>query len=372
MNTTQRGLLLTVIACTVISTLLADEQARPEPSQRPSTEQLVQAILDGKDRDGELAFEVVDRTLGPLLSAIDHADPQTFAQLRELDRLTTLYLTQLRLRLIRMGMPDADRRLLDDWVDLNPEQAARLLAAPLDARLDALNELPLTPGSVTGVLLVALTEDHELEIANQAFKHAAKLHDEVVARNMTRQLAKWLNRAEDESYRPDELPYRLLFLQFANQAAEILRQCEWTGSAEVLRRGLKLQMESRLPAGYDLIWNYVLALGAVRDQAAVPMLLELLGKQRVHWQRNLPEHGGLLVQSVGDAALISLLRIYELDPAGTEITERDVGDWSTGGFLKRKQALRVAKAFEAWHKANADLPPEQREPLSQYLPAENP
>ena len=345
---------------------------------QPSTEDLIKAILDGKDADGELTAEVVDRTLGPLLDVIERHEPKNFAELRELDNLLMRYRAELRLRLIRIGLPEADRKLLDAYMITNPEQVTALLAAPVGQRIRTLNELPLTRDSAIGVLLVALIEDDELTIVDRAIERTRDLHDAVVARNLTRKLGDWLDRAEDDSYRPEEQPYRLLYLQFANKAADILRLCGSAGSAEVLRRGLKLQLDTPLPMGYSGIVSFIQALGELRDAKSIDLLREALQNDTTHWNGFVEKTNNavpgaepervLISQQVGDVALMALLRIYGLSTEGLELVYRDKDDWTSAGFAKREHAARAIKVFEAWYAANAQREPDQREPLSKYLP----
>ncbi|MBN2447652.1 MAG: hypothetical protein JXO22_13040, partial [Phycisphaerae bacterium] len=100
------------------------------------------------------------------------------------------------------------------------------------------------------------------------------------------------------------------------------------------------------------------ALGRLGDERATPLLIELLADRGVH--RAFPQgQGKLAVQTVGDAALIALLRIYDLKPAtfglicGSE-------PWLQCGFDTPAARELAHRTLLEWLKQNADKPADQR------------
>jgi len=329
--------------------------ALPARAQPPTDfKRLVEQIAEGnEDESAEAADRLIERVVAPLteaLAGLEARPPQQQKRLLQtLGRLTAV----IRVRLYRGTLPAQDRQLFDEFSRLHGGLVEALFQDDPERRRKALQQIPLEPGTGAGVLITAKVEDWDFEVMEAAFKAAATLKDEVVARGLVRYLQQLVETAQSGQIRADQVEYGVAMADTSRSAIRILGQAGAHDAAPVILDAVRtfgrppLREFFALPDAFE-------ALGRLGDESAVPVLLEFVHDRERYAVRSVTK-GTLIQQTVGDAALLALTRIYGIPPEQLGFYV----DSATGGpigFTSDETRTTAVRAFLRWQKENGDKP----------------
>jgi hypothetical protein len=346
----------------VVTLLLGAAHAATPATDGDALRQLVDRIARGQDADGSAAEELIERVVDPLTTALRDVDQRPLAERIRLSQALGRVHAALRLRLARLTLPEEDRTLLDAFVRRQPTLVESLFADDPEVRLAAVQRIPLEPNTAAGVLLALKLDDWDFTVADAAVESAGRLRDPVLGRNVARRVRQYVDMLGGEPAAAQEAVYHLALIAHLGRFAPLAGADTDDGAAAVLA-ALELLSRSPLRAELGGVGSVALAAGGTRREAAVPALLALLEDESMH--RMLPslDDGRSPLQTVGDAALLALLHIYDLPPAAFGL--RAAGpEWSDHAFRTPEDRRHGVERFRQWHAENAARPAGERRPPS--------
>lgn len=335
---------------------------------------IIERIAKGDPADSEEAVdELVSRTLDPLMKGIGTLDNRPSIETKRLQYAINQINVALRMRVARIDLPDVDKKLFDDFVAKYPLVAKRLFDDNARVRLAAVQQVPLDPNTGSGLMLALRTEDDDTSVYETALAIIGKLRDTVSARALTRSLANITKSLESqtETELDTDLELREGVGVIAQRAIlEITKAKYKDGLPTIIDAVRYLAVPKRGRWFEHLVPPVLLSLADFNDEQVVPLLVALLDDPRPGEIRS-PGIGTIVAQTVGDAAFLSLLRLYGLDPArfGMVTTE---GDHGITGFSDDGSRQAARGHFRKWMSENASKPREQRTPLAPMTPTSKP
>ncbi|GAG18325.1 unnamed protein product, partial [marine sediment metagenome] len=228
----------------------------------------------------------------------------------------------------------------------------------------AVLQIPLEPNTGAGVLIAAKVNDEDEDVATAALEGAAKLHDAVVARNLTRYISDATATVAAGFYGPEQQDIARTVALFAWESIKIVADAGARESVPVLIDALRFFGRSRYWDRHQRA-EVLRVLGKLGDQRAAAVLLDFLNDgSPLRWKTT--EKGQRLHHTVGDAALLSLLRLYNLQPEtfGMLIPTSDKG---FAGYADDQSRREGHRAFRIWHQQHRE-----RQPTRAYLPTSRP
>lgn len=341
------------------ATLVVTPSAAQEETELP---RLIERIAHGDpDQAAEATDELVQHLVRPLTAALGAIEQRPPAEQRRLRAALRRVTAVLRLQLCRANLPLPERELFDEFARHHAELVEALFAEAPRHRLEALHQIPLEPNTGAGVLIITKINDWDPIVSAAALEAASLLNDDVVIRGLTRYIADVTAAARAGEYGPARQDYELVLADFTRRAILILGNAGARDSIPVIADAVRLF--GRSPhRKYFQTGQALEALGQIGDERAVPLLLEFLNERDVHQMRSLAP-GTLLRQTVGDAALLALARVYGLSPKGLGFQSSPAPD-NIIGFTDEDARAAAVRAFGRWHKENAGLPRAQRSPLT--------
>ncbi len=329
-----------------------------EQAAAPELSALVERIATGKDEDGTAADALVDGVITPLVEALGPLGDRPIEQQKRLHAALSRVNGALRVQLLRVELPEADRALLDAFAARHPALVEQLFADQTEQRVAALRRVPLEPNSGAGVLIAAKVEDWDFDVIEVAFEISYQLHDPVVARGLTRLMRGWNAAMRENAFESDEMTYRIVLAHMIDKTARVCARAKATDSVPALLESLELLRASAARSKLIRIEGVVEALGWIGDERSADPLIELLPDRTLVGQVALGP-GRRAVQTLGDVALLSLCRIYDLQPAQLGVAIGKGGE-SRGGFESSEAREEAHRAFVLWHRDNADKPASER------------
>jgi hypothetical protein len=362
----QQARILFLVAVTAATIVVPAAAAQPPPDLKPLLERIARS--DGDDA-ADAADELIERIVGPLTEGLKGIEARPLQEQRRLlaalGRLTAV----IKLRLYRGTLPPAEQKLFDAFAARNRELVESLFHDDPQRRLEALRQVPLEPGTAAGVLIVAKVEDWDAEVAEAALEAAASLKDDVVARGLTRSIAEAVTVIRSGQLGPvDQVAVAVVLGDRARQAARVAGDVGAKESVPVLLDALACFGRPPYRQRF-VVADFLEALGKIGEERAAPALLEFLDDHEVQAVRAIGP-GQLVQQTVGDAALLALARIYGVSPEKLGFfVEATPG--GIIGFPNDQTRTAAVRAFGRWHKQNAGKPRGERAPLTTQ-PAEPP
>ncbi|RMF85970.1 MAG: hypothetical protein D6744_00485, partial [Planctomycetota bacterium] len=288
-------------------------QTSPD-ARRQRLESLIERIASGDEVESADAADALLRdVVDPLAEAIGSLESRPLAeQIRITDALRAVH-AELRVRLMRADLPPEDRELFDAFNARYPQLVRRLYDDDAYYRLQALQRLPLEPGTGASVLIAEKVADADEEVVETALRLAAQLKDDIVARGLTRFIRRVMDLVDADFFQPPLEEVELVLGIYTQRCITVLGAAHAkSGVPEILRavRHFGRKYERNL---WD-IGEVCLALGEIGDARAVPVLLEIRADRSIRRAVNVGP-GQMISQTHGDAALLALLRIYGLDPS---------------------------------------------------------
>jgi hypothetical protein len=336
--------------------------AAQPPGDQDSAElkRLVERIARGDDVEAAAASDqLIQRVVGPLTEAIGSLDRRSVEEQMRLRRVLERLTGALRTRLFRMGLPPADARLFDRFAAAYPELVQRLFDADWRVRRAALLQIPLEANTGAGVLVAAKVNDEDEDVAREALRVAARLHDPVVARNLARYIDDATKTIAAGFYGPEQQDIARAVALLVLGSIRVVATAEARESTPVLVDALRFFGRSRY---WDPHQRAVVigALGELGDRRAEPALLDFLDDEApLRWKAEV--NGKRISQTVGDAALLSLLRLYGLEPA-TFGMHAPPSEEELAGYTDDESRREGHRAFRIWHQQHGQ---QQRLPASQ-------
>ncbi|MBU0638759.1 MAG: hypothetical protein KKB50_07840 [Planctomycetes bacterium] len=352
----------------LLALLCAAAAAQPADHQPPDPQlaRLVEQITRGDEDEAKDAADLlIERVIGPVAAALGSIEARPTAEQQRLRRVLARLNAALRIRLVRLDLPEAERKLLDEFAAHYPELVERLFDDDWRRRLAAVQQIPVEPGTGASVLVVLKVNDADADVAEAALDSAAALADEVVVRGLTRFVHDATEALRTGYYGPHEQDVAMVVSLYIARSIEILGQTKASASVPVIVAATRYLARSPYGVVFDLP-KAADALAQIGEEEAVPVLLEFLGQRRVHVHQRV-DRKTLLTQTEGDAVLLSILRIYRLPPEQFGL-QTGPPPQSVAGFPDHAAQQAGHEAFLRWHEENAHKPRAARQ-VSSSRPA---
>ncbi len=312
---------------------------------------LVDKIARGDEVEAATASEqLIELITGPLADAIGPLDTRPAEEQVRLRRVMARLAGTLRIRIFRIDLALEDRKLFDVFAAAYPELVQRLFDDHYAVRMAAVLQIPLEPDTGAGVLIAAKVNDEDEDVARTALTAAAKLHDAVVARNLTRYIRDATATIAAGFYGPEQQAIAQTVALLAWESTRIVGEAGSRQSVPVLVDALRFFGRSRYWDHYQRA-EAARVLGGLGDARAAPVLLDLLDDPSPLHART-DDKGQRISETVGDAALLSLVRIYRLkaEDFGLLVPSPE-GEFA--GYLDDEARRAGQRAFRIWHRQHA-------------------
>jgi hypothetical protein len=312
---------------------------------------LVEKIACGDEVEAAAASEqLIELVTGPLADAIGSLEARPAEEQVRLRNVMARLAGALRMRVFRADLPAEDRRLFDGFSAAYAELVQRLFDDNYRVRMAAVLQIPLEPDTGAGVLIAAKVNDEDEDVAKAALTVAAKLHDAAVARNLTRYVHDATATIAAGFYGPAQQDIARTVALLVWESIRIIGEAGCTESVPTLADALRF-------FGRSTYWDHyqrseaMRVLGRLEDARAAPLLLEFLDDAtllRVQTDRE----GQRVSETVGDVALLSLLRIYKLKPQDFGLRIASPQE-DFGGYASEEARHEGHRAFRIWHQRHA-------------------
>ncbi|MBL8880069.1 MAG: hypothetical protein JNG88_13200 [Phycisphaerales bacterium] len=321
---------------------------------------LVDEIARGDIEDArDAADDLIARVLGPLTEAIGSVEKRPVEEQARLERALWRLTAQLRIRLVRIDLPEKDRQLFDKFAKDEPELAEQLFVDEADLRNDAIKRIPLEPNTVAGVLLAMKVADPDESVAQSAIEQADRLRDPTVLRGLQHFLVETTRIAQSEVFGTWQGAYILLYESRVRPCIKILGTAKHSDAVSDILTALpvfwrrELANKHQLPEVFD-------SLGRLGDERATKELMKYVSESDIYSSRHTPGNR-LAILTVGDSALLAVIRIYQLNPADFGFYVESESS-TVFGFLDPSERDAALSAFVIWQRDNADKPAAERKP----------
>jgi len=267
-----------------------------------------------KSEAADATDELLDLLSEPVARALGSIENRPTGQKRRLYLVLGRLTARIRVQLFRAELPTGDRTLFDTFAQQYPELVERLFHDHADKRIAALEQLPIIPNSGASVLAAGkILFDDDASVVDAALKVAAKFHDPVTARGVRRFVRTATDDLAGGILEPGEAVVELVLAGYVQRAISILAGCNDRDATPDILEALEYFSKHANRVFFD-IGEVALALGRLGDQRAADALMRYLDDDTARPVRSAGP-GLLMHQTVGDVVLLSLLRIYKLDPS---------------------------------------------------------
>lgn len=356
-----RGLASAAV-CVIAFAIAAAAQEHSSPER---LKQLIDQIARGDEVESAAASErLVELVTRPVIEALGTLESRPIEEQLRLQRTLARLTGALRLRVFKLDLSSEDRTLFDAFVRAYPELAERLFDGDWRIRKAAVRQMPLEPGTGVGLLIAAKVNDEDADVAETALDMALALHDEVVARSLTRYVRDAARAMQAGLYQPHQWEIALSLAVIVQRSIEVIAAADY-------RAGVPAILEAAQHFRGTRLWDQanraavLRALGRLKDPQAAAFLLESLDDRSfLRWRG--AENDKRVVETVGDTALAALLQIYRrpAEEFGLFTTEEDK---TFSGYATEDERSAGHRAFRIWYEQNAQP---QRENVSQPTPAD--
>jgi len=335
----------------------AAPRAAAQADNRQRLERLVERVAAGDAADADLASqELLELLSRPIAEAFEAAQKRPLEQqIRVYNALRRLY-ARINIRIYQSTLSGAQREAFDHAAQESPRLLELLFCDDPEQRIAALKLLPRDASG--GALIAAKLFDNDALVVEAALNAAREAPSEPVVAGLERYLEEACAALESNSIEPGQEYVGLVILTYASRCVEILAEVGRTEAAPLVLRTLDLLRRSP-HARYVDAAVFADALGGFGDERAVDALMALLDDHGARRTFPLPNGAGSVTQTVGDAALHALCRIYKLEPA--EFGMRLAGEPPIAGFISAEARSAGRRAFRIWHERNAKAPAGQRQ-----------
>lgn len=347
-----------VLLCAAWLTALSTPAAQAQ--QDPELQRLVEKITRGDEAEARGAAErLIERVIGPVAQALGSVESRPAEEQTRVRDVLARLSAALRVRLFRADLGPPERKLYDDFAAQYPELVEQLFHDDYRKRLGAVRRIPLEPGTGAGVLVVGKVNDSDGDVASAALEAAAALHDEVVIRGLTRYVHDVTVAVKSGYFGPGEEEAAIVIGMFVDRSIRILGEARARESVPVILEALSHFGET-YPSDFFDVAQVAIALAKIGDERAAPALLEFIDRKRPY-RFHFAGPDSKAVQTIGDAVLLSLLRIYEIQPETLGFLVAKPPS-SFAGFVDDKFREVARHTFRKWYQQNADKPRSERRP----------
>ncbi len=318
-----------------------------EAPRRAALRELVETVATGEQAAAAGAEDrLVETLVVPLVSAIGSLDQRPIEQQVRLRAALVRIERELRLQVVRLDLPPEDRRLVDEFARRHPGLTRELFDASYRVRLAAVRRVPLEPDSGAGVLLAAKVNDDDEDVIHAALQRAARLHDRVVARNLVRYVAGATAAVESGYFGAENRDLAGAVATIVFKSIRVIGLCGWRAGAPTVRAALDY-------FGHSPCWDIhqraetIRILGELGDRSVAPSLYAFIDDPSPHrWRYEADDtRAG---QTVGDAALFALCRLYDLQPQRFGLLTAE-DDPTFAGYRRDKHRQAGHAAFRRWY-----------------------
>ncbi|MBI5863583.1 MAG: hypothetical protein HZB38_03560 [Planctomycetes bacterium] len=326
-------------------------------------DKLVERIAKGDQADSrDAADELVELTIGQLAKAIGSLDSRPAEEVERIRAAVGRIAAGLRIRLARTALPEDDRALFDQFRRSYPELIEQLFHDNFRVRQAAVQQIPLDPDTGAGVMLALRIDDEDENVVTAAFEVAtklARLKDPVLARNLGRWIHDVTETTKSGHFGIGQAELKQTLAIFAHRASLLLANCQARAQLPQMLDALRF-FGSPQPDRWspDMTAQAAIAIGKLRDERAASVLAGLLDDPRLAELRS-PAPGALIAQTVGDAAFVALLNVYELEPGrfGMACAE---GEAPVYGFVDDDSRRAAREHLRGWIRENSGKPAAER------------
>lgn len=336
--------------------LLAAPQSRPAADQWKS---LVDRIAQGDALESADAAErLIQLAVEPLAEAIGSLDQRPLPEALRIQAALQRIHANLRLRLFRADLSGEDRAKFDSFWQRSAPLVEHFFDEDPEIRTDAVAQIPMERGGATGLLLARAATDWNISTREAALAAIRRLKDPVAARLLTKSLADTLAAIRANVFGPSQDDVIIVLADMSKHTIDVLGECEWKDAAPVIADALRFFIATGKRPYFEPAIA-ARALGRLGDERAAPVLLELLDDAELARVSGAPREGRPFAQTVGDACLLALARIYALPPAAFGLVWMSEAP-DSAGFTEDVQRRAGLQAFRQWHAQNAGKPPGER------------
>lgn len=367
---------LLIIAAAVLMQpgLAQDARAQTEPPPRPAQQgetaalrELLALIARGDEIESSDAVDdLVDRVVDPLVAALGKSADRPVAEQLRLRAALARLTAALRMRLARANLPAEDQQHFDRFASVHEELLYALFDDDELTRQEALQRIPLDPGSGAGVIIAMKVDDWSENVADAALDLALKLRDSRLADGLARYVQGVVEALRSGAYKPADQEVVLTLGVFSGRAIRVLGESGDARYAPVVMDALEFFGKGALWIDGGPFVESFRALARFGDERAAAQLITFFETAALH-RAGVRVEGRIATQTVGDVALLAFLQLYGLEPAALGMVrpaqeERAPRDfWGFHDPASRERAFRAARL---WHAANAALPRADRAPLT--------
>lgn len=333
---------------------LSPQQAKPD-----ELKSLIERIARGDEVEAADATErLLQLAVEPLAGAVGSLDKRPLSeQLRVAQALERVH-ANLRLRLFRADLSDEDRTRFDAFWKRSAKIVEQFFDEDPEVRTEAITQAPMERDSATGLLLAHAAVDWNAATRETALAAIRKLKDPGAARLLTKNLSEMLAAIRGKMFGPSEDDVVIVMADMSKHLIDVLGDCEYPAATPVIADVLGYFIHTDKRPYFEPAIS-VLALGKLGDERAVPLLLELVDDPEIARITGAPREGRPFAQTVGDASLLALCRIYHLPPEAFGLTWL-VEAPDLAGFVEDAQRRAGRQAFRQWQSQNGDKPRDQR------------
>jgi hypothetical protein len=326
---------------------LLQQSAVPAGAQtsRP-TAQLIEKVAHGDPVEVEDATrQLIAQLVDPLADSIGSMSRRSVPEQLRLRELVARLNSALRTRLVRDSLDPPDRELFDHFASAYPELTTQLFHDDWRARDEALQRIPLESSTGAGVMIAVKVDDTDEQVARDALEIARRFHDDALVRGLIRFVRTVLDAFQSHVYGPADRDIQIALTDFVRQAVEVLGEIHASEAAPVVIDTLKTLVSSPLKDFFPL-GDIATVLGELNDPRARPVLEEMLDFPSL--RRGWPaENGKYATQTTGDAALLSLVRIYHLDMNDFGLVPAS-GGGNYAGYVTAEARQAGHRAMRVW------------------------
>lgn len=335
----------------------------PLQQSKPSAQEELKSLVDRVARGDEVesadaAERLIHLSVEPLASALGSLDRRPLPEQLRIAQVLGRVHANLRLRLFRADLGDEDRAKLDTLWKRSAPLVEQFFDEDPEVRTEAIAAAPMEKGSATGLLLAHAAADWNPATRDAALEAIRKLKDPGAARLMTKSLADMLAAIRGNLFGPSQDDVIIVLADMSKHVIDTLGDCDYADAAPVIADVLGHFIHTDKRPYFEPAIS-VRALGKLGDERPVPLLLELLDDPEIARITGAPREGRPFAQSVGDASLLALCRIYRVPPDAFGLTWL-IESPDLAGFAEDAQRRAGRQAFRQWQAANGGKPRGER------------
>ena len=354
-------LVKSLLLLAILALALSSQARAQSKDDQGRLKRLVDKIATGDEVEAAAASEqLIELVTSPLVEAIGSLEGRPVEEQLRLRQILARVTGALRLRIYRMDLSPADRKLVDRFAKVYPELTERLFDGNWQVRKAAVLQIPLESNTGAGLLIAARVNDEDPDVAMAALDMAAALHDQIVARALTRYIKDATSAVEGGFYGPHQRDLAVTVGQIVAESIEALAKCGERDSVPVI-------IESLSYFGRSKYWDQshrarvLRVLAELKDKRAVPVMLEFLDDPaRLRWGIGAGQKRA--TETVGDVALQCLLRFYDLQPDDFDLLVSQQ-DPTFAGYVDEPARREGHRAFRIWHEQHAAQRPSASQPV---------